>query len=188
MLSSSPISSPPSSAHNSDAEDFTVEVPLSAKEKSDLNIKDAIFKNMRLRRIIKENHNSFINQIAFFHNPSSYHHLHQQDSDPTADNVNLFSENPAAFKDIKKQIRTDEDDTSNVLATVGQAQVTKLQPLFFMMQELRDQKANVYDNQHLGDHLDIMSHFSVDGQGYEATPNNQSLTVNEVMKIHSPIF
>ncbi|KAJ3049868.1 hypothetical protein HK097_009144 [Rhizophlyctis rosea] len=43
-------------------------------------------------------------------------------------------------------------DGSNVLATVGGAQ------------------ANFYDNEHCGDHLDIMSHFVVGGEGYNGRP------------------
>ncbi|KAJ3082534.1 hypothetical protein HK102_001613 [Quaeritorhiza haematococci] len=53
-----------------------------------------------------------------------------------------------------------EVDTSNVLATVGGNQ------------------ANIYDNQHCGDHLDIMSHFVLeepDTSGQSESPDLQSL-------------
>ncbi|KAJ3299411.1 hypothetical protein HK104_009013 [Borealophlyctis nickersoniae] len=75
-----------------------------------------IFRSLRLRRIVRENHGADINQCAFFVRPATDHE--------------------------------EEIDASNILATVGGAQ------------------ANIYDNEHCGDHLDIMSHFVVDGQGY----------------------
>ncbi|KAK4510503.1 rRNA accumulation- protein [Mucor velutinosus] len=73
---------------------------------------DNIFSNMRLRRIVKENHGHDISQLSFFND-----HLSKKSA---------------------KQI-----DTSNVLASVGGCQLS------------------VYDNEHCGDHLDIMSNFDI---------------------------
>ncbi|KAI1302823.1 hypothetical protein EDD11_005493 [Mortierella claussenii] len=96
---------------------------------------ERIFKNLRLRRIVKENHSNEINQLAFClnqrHNntPFGLHHV----------------------KVIEKRgaIRKDPMDNSNILGTTGGPQ------------------ANVYDNEHCGDHLDIMSHFLLDPVGEE---------------------
>ncbi|TPX63110.1 hypothetical protein SpCBS45565_g06848 [Spizellomyces sp. 'palustris'] len=80
--------------------------------------KDEILSSLRLRRIVRENHGSCINQCVFF--PSTNTLASEQDA----------------------------GTASNVLATIGGPQ------------------ANFYDNEHCGDHLDIMSHFVVNGVGY----------------------
>ncbi|KAJ3165685.1 hypothetical protein HDU88_003878 [Geranomyces variabilis] len=54
----------------------------------------------------------------------------------------------AFFPRREKDVPRREDDGGNILATAGGLQV------------------NFYDNEHCGDHLDIMSHFVVDGYGY----------------------
>ncbi|KAI8908155.1 WD40-repeat-containing domain protein [Powellomyces hirtus] len=54
--------------------------------------------------------------------------------------------NSCSFFNVRKD--RNAGDASNIMATVGAAQV------------------NFYDNEHCGDHLDIMSHFVVGGSGY----------------------
>ncbi|KAI9014349.1 WD40-repeat-containing domain protein [Phycomyces nitens] len=84
---------------------------------------------MRLRRIVKENHGSDINQISFFFNSKNF-------SGPVGiDHNKTF--------DKRGAVQRDQTDTSNILATVGGCQL------------------NVYDNEHCGDHLDIMSNFDL---------------------------
>ena len=70
---------------------------------------DQMFHNFRLRRIVKENHGQNINQISFFFNLKNY-------------------EAPIGPDYIKKynkygHIVRDVNDTSNILATVADAQV-----------------------------------------------------------------
>ncbi|KAF9997369.1 hypothetical protein BGZ65_007054 [Modicella reniformis] len=96
---------------------------------------ERIFKNLRLRRIVKENHSSEINQMAFCLNP-------QYNKTPFGlDHVKVF--------EMRGAVKRDPMDNSNVLGTTGGPQ------------------ANVYDNEHCGDHLDIMSHFLLDPVGEE---------------------
>ncbi|KAK3808583.1 MAG: WD40-repeat-containing domain protein [Benniella sp.] len=90
---------------------------------------------MRLRRIVKENHSSEINQMAFCLNPK-----HNKTSFGL-DHVKVFEKRGA--------VKRDPMDNSNILGTTGGPQ------------------ANVYDNEHCGDHLDIMSHFLLDPVGDE---------------------
>ncbi|KAL7331553.1 hypothetical protein PS15p_203730 [Mucor circinelloides] len=72
-----------------------------------------IFSNMRLRRIVKENHGQDISQLSFF------------------------------FNDNTRKRSARRIDTSNVLTSVGGCELS------------------VYDNEHCGDHLDIMSNFDI---------------------------
>ncbi|KAG0197657.1 hypothetical protein BGX28_008849 [Mortierella sp. GBA30] len=96
---------------------------------------EAIFKNLRLRRIVKENHSSEVNQLAFCLNP-------RHNKTPFGlDQVKEFEKRGA--------VKRDPSDNSNVLGTTGGPQ------------------ANIYDNEHCGDHLDIMSHFLLDPVGEE---------------------
>ncbi|KAG0328474.1 hypothetical protein BGZ99_005169 [Dissophora globulifera] len=96
---------------------------------------ERIFKNQRLRRIVKENHSSEINQLAFClnqrHNKTPF----------GLDQVKIFEK--------RGDVKRDPMDNSNILGTTGGAQ------------------ANIYDNEHCGDHLDIMSHFLLDPVGEE---------------------
>ncbi|KAF9129990.1 hypothetical protein BGW39_003595 [Mortierella sp. 14UC] len=96
---------------------------------------EAIFKNLRLRRIVKENHASEINQMAFClnqrHNKTPF----------GLDHIKIFEQRGA--------VKRDSWDNSNILGTTGGPQ------------------ANIYDNEHCGDHLDIMSHFLLDPVGEE---------------------
>ncbi|KAI7858713.1 WD40-repeat-containing domain protein [Circinella umbellata] len=84
---------------------------------------------MRLRRIIKENHGSDVNQLGFFFNNKNF-------SAPVGIDVRKTF-------DKRGSVQREQTDTSNVLATVGGCQL------------------NVYDNEHCGDHLDIMSNFDL---------------------------
>ncbi|KAI9486335.1 MAG: WD40-repeat-containing domain protein [Benjaminiella poitrasii] len=84
---------------------------------------------MRLRRIVKENHGSDINQLSFFFNNKNF----------TAP----FSLEHNKTFDKRGAVQRDNTDTSNILATVGGCELS------------------VYDNEHCGDHLDIMSNFDI---------------------------
>lgn len=70
---------------------------------------ERIFANMRLRRIIKENHGCDINQLAFFFNNKNF-------SAPVGIDVNKTF-------DKRGSVQRDQTDTSNILATVGGCQV-----------------------------------------------------------------
>ncbi|RCH87616.1 hypothetical protein CU097_008960 [Rhizopus azygosporus] len=97
-----------------------------------------VFGNMRLRRIVKENHGQDINQIAFFFNNKNF-------SAPSGLDLNKTFDKRGA-------VQRNSTDTSNILATVGGCELS------------------VYDNEHCGDHLDIMSNFDIteeDGSSHE---------------------
>lgn len=70
---------------------------------------EKIFKNLRLRRIVKENHGESITQLAFFFNNKNF-------TAPVGLDVHKTF-------DKKGTVQRDETDTSNVLATVGGPQV-----------------------------------------------------------------
>ncbi|KAI8974638.1 WD40-repeat-containing domain protein [Pilobolus umbonatus] len=84
---------------------------------------------MRLRRIVKENHGSDINQLSFFFNNKNF-------TGPVGIDLNKTFDKRGA-------VQRESTDTSNVLATVGGCELS------------------VYDNEHCGDHLDIMSNFDL---------------------------
>ena len=70
---------------------------------------EQVFENMRLRRIVKENHGGDINQLAFFFNNKNF-------SAPFGiDKVKTF--------DKRGAVQRHSTDTSNVLATVGGCEV-----------------------------------------------------------------
>jgi hypothetical protein len=70
---------------------------------------EQVFENMRLRRIVKENHGGDINQLAFFFNNKNF-------SAPFGiDQVKTF--------DKRGAVQRHRTDTSNVLATVGGCEV-----------------------------------------------------------------
>ncbi|KAI8068017.1 WD40-repeat-containing domain protein [Gongronella butleri] len=101
-----------------------------------------IFQNMRLRRIIKENHGQDITQLAFFFNNKNFLAPVGLDMQKTFDKHG--------------SVQRDYTDTSNVLATVGGPQV------------------NIYDNEHCGDHLDIMSNFNLASALEEGADNSHT--------------
>lgn len=70
---------------------------------------ERIFANMRLRRILKENHGRDVNQLSFHFNLAHYH------APVGINHIKRF--------DKRGSVQRDENDTSNVLATVGGAQV-----------------------------------------------------------------
>ncbi|KAG0248307.1 hypothetical protein BG011_000220 [Mortierella polycephala] len=129
----------PKSPSSNDAEsqdntssDATVAAAVATNRSEQL---EAIFKNLRLRRIVKENHASEINQMAFCLN-------HRHNRTPFGlDHVKVFEK--------RGSVKRDPWDNSNILGTTGGPQ------------------ANIYDNEHCGDHLDIMSHFLLDPVGEE---------------------
>ncbi|KAI8387479.1 WD40-repeat-containing domain protein [Blakeslea trispora] len=101
---------------------------LKTEDKRDARLED-MFRNMRLRRIVKENHGCDINQLAFFFNSKNFK------APVSLDHHKTF--------DKRGAVQRDSTDTSNVLGTVGGCQLS------------------VYDNEHCGDHLDIMSNFDM---------------------------
>ncbi|KAK9711505.1 hypothetical protein K7432_007803 [Basidiobolus ranarum] len=125
------------------------EMPVQTEVVSEVLTKDQqqekIFKNLRLRRIVKENHGREINQISFHLNEKNY-------TAPFGIDLNKTFDKRGA-------VERDDGDTSNILASVG------------------DTQANIYDNEHCGDHLDIMSHFllSEDRNG-KATASQELFT------------
>ncbi|KAJ2515400.1 hypothetical protein H4217_005196 [Coemansia sp. RSA 1939] len=94
-----------------------------------------IFRNLRLRRIVRENHNGTIAQLAlvFYHPGDKGHNGHGMGGMPSYERT--FDKRGAAVRD--------PEDSSNLLCTTGHTQ------------------ANVYDNENCGDHLDVMSHFQL---------------------------
>lgn len=104
----------------SDASDFSStegqsankKVAVEQKEQENLTKEqrqERVFANMRLRRIIKENHGTDVNQVAFFFNNKNF-------SAPVGLDVNKTF-------DKRGSVQRDQTDTSNVLATVGGCQV-----------------------------------------------------------------
>lgn len=92
-------------------------------------LQSQVFENMRLRRMVKENHATDIMQVGFFFNTKNF------DAPVSFDSNKTF--------DKRGAVQRDESDTSNVLGTVGGCQLS------------------VYDNEHCGDHLDIMSNYDL---------------------------
>ncbi|KAF7726033.1 hypothetical protein EC973_009098 [Apophysomyces ossiformis] len=111
------------------AEDSSVKQDSDAPALSRDQRQERVFANMRLRRIVKENHACDINQLSFFFNSKNF-------SAPVGIDLNKTFDKRGA-------VQRDQTDTSNVLATAGGCQI------------------NVYDNEHCGDHLDIMSNFDL---------------------------
>ncbi|KAI9503017.1 hypothetical protein GGI25_003464 [Coemansia spiralis] len=94
-----------------------------------------IFKNLRLRRIVRENHNSTVAQIALmFYRPG--------DVGLDGHGMGGMSAYERAFDKRGGALR-DSEDSSNLFCATGHTQ------------------ANVYDNENCGDHLDIMSHYQL---------------------------
>lgn len=96
-----------------------------------------IFRNLRLRRIVRENHNTTISQLALMF-------LHPEDinSGNNGRGIGGMVAYERSFDKRGNAIRNPEDN-SNLLGTVGHTQT------------------NIYDNENCGDHLDIMSHFQL---------------------------
>lgn len=85
---------------------------------------EQVFENMRLRRIVKENHGGDINQLAFFFNNKNF-------TAPFGlDQIKTF--------DKRGSVQRHSTDTSNVLATVGGCEVKYTQRNFW--------KCNLYGN------------------------------------------
>ncbi|KAJ1918388.1 hypothetical protein H4219_002614 [Mycoemilia scoparia] len=129
-----------------------------------------IFKNLRLRRIVRENHGSDIQQIAlFFYRPEEQRLVPDGPANnPQLPQATAKSENKEDGMEIdiddredgekthgtgglstyersfdkRGGVKREAEDNSNLLATVGQNQTS------------------IYDNEHCGDHLDIMSHYT----------------------------
>ncbi|KAG2186323.1 hypothetical protein INT43_002761 [Umbelopsis isabellina] len=143
-------SSESSSSNMENASDFSqpstpkqIKTEHDSQELSKEERQERVFSNMRLRRIVKENHGSDINQLAFFFNNKNFSAPYGIDQSKTFDK--------------RGAVQRDQSDTSNVLVTVGGAQI------------------NVYDNEHCGDHLDIMSHFNLAIESEEGSPPNKLL-------------
>ncbi|KAJ2129194.1 hypothetical protein GGH17_004168 [Coemansia sp. RSA 788] len=95
-----------------------------------------IFENLRLRRIVRENHNNTVAQIALmFYRPGDAG-LEGHGTGGMPAYERSFDKRGGALRE--------PDDNSNLLVSAGHTQ------------------ASVFDNENCGDHLDIMSHFQVD--------------------------
>ncbi|KAJ2066281.1 hypothetical protein GGH13_005771 [Coemansia sp. S155-1] len=94
-----------------------------------------IFRNLRLRRIVRENHSSTVAQLSLmFYRPSDVGlNGHGTGGMPTYERS--FDKRGSAIRD--------PEDSSNLLGTAGHIQ------------------ASIYDNENCGDHLDVMSHFQL---------------------------
>lgn len=68
-----------------------------------------VFGNMRLRRIVKENHGRDINQLAFFFNNKNFNAPSGLDLNKTFDK--------------RGAVQRNSTDTSNILATIGGCEV-----------------------------------------------------------------
>ncbi|ORX95229.1 WD40 repeat-like protein [Basidiobolus meristosporus CBS 931.73] len=134
-----------SSVKSEEAEETPVNADTVPKVLTKDQQQEKIFKNLRLRRIVKENHGREINQVSFHLNAKNYTAPFGVDLNKTFDK--------------RGAVERDDGDSSNILASVG------------------DTQANIYDNEHCGDHLDIMSHFllSEDRNG-KATASQELFT------------
>ncbi|KAJ2900815.1 hypothetical protein IWW38_000190 [Coemansia aciculifera] len=94
-----------------------------------------IFRNLRLRRIVRENHNGTVAQLALmFYRPSDVGlNGHGTGGMPAYERT--FDKRGSAIRD--------SEDCSNLLGTAGHTQTS------------------IYDNENCGDHLDVMSHFQL---------------------------
>jgi hypothetical protein len=109
-------SSESSSSNMDNASDFSqpstpkqIKTEHDSQELSKEERQERVFSNMRLRRIVKENHGSDINQLAFFFNNKNFSAPYGIDQSKTFDK--------------RGAVQRDQSDTSNVLVTVGGAQV-----------------------------------------------------------------
>lgn len=80
-----------------------------AEELSKEERQERVFGNLRLRRIVKENHGSDINQLSFFFNNKNFSAPYGIDQSKTFDK--------------RGSVQRDQSDTSNILVTVGGPQV-----------------------------------------------------------------
>ncbi|KAJ1851278.1 hypothetical protein LPJ73_003088, partial [Coemansia sp. RSA 2703] len=94
-----------------------------------------VFKNLRLRRIVRENHNGTVAQISlmFYRPVDTGLNGHGLGGMPPYERT--FDKRGGAIRDAT--------DNSNLLGTIGGSQ------------------ASIFDNENCGDHLDIMSHFQL---------------------------
>ncbi|OMJ11432.1 hypothetical protein AYI69_g9829 [Smittium culicis] len=147
---------------------------VDTNNKIDKNDFEHIFKNLHLRRIVKENHNGTIFSISFNYSKQNFGDINQQKNSMNAsyvgDSNKNFTELSNTLKDnsysnltlsesknsdsfygkyskfVSTGINTAENE--NVLLTISKNQ------------------ANVYDNEHCGDHLDIMSNFHIENERF----------------------
>ncbi|PVU94667.1 hypothetical protein BB561_002369 [Smittium simulii] len=128
-----------------------------------------VFNNMYLRRIVKENHGVEINRLCLNfvraenvrfveisdsaedyndsqdknYNPSMQQVSNSESEKPSNHSIEVEDTDLFVEQNVIKNKR-DPEDYSNVLLTVSTSQ------------------ANIYDNEHCGDHLDIMSNYRSD--------------------------
>lgn len=102
------------------------------------------FKTLFLRRLVRENHGGVIHQCGFAPKP--------QKLKPLNFYMGIYGEK----KDNSNESSISEEDSSNILCTVGGNQL------------------NTYDSMHCGDHLDLVSHFVAIPE--ESTGSNTDLT------------
>ncbi|KAI8335858.1 WD40-repeat-containing domain protein [Chlamydoabsidia padenii] len=120
---------------------------------------------MRLKRILKENHERDINEIAFCFNKTTTSIIKPLDTTEEDDEEENFEEEEEEEFDIFDKLNIDQVDASNILGTLGGAQI------------------NVYDNEHFGNHLDIMSNFNL-GDGLDEEEDYKEKILNSFCWIH----
>ncbi|PVU91662.1 hypothetical protein BB559_004041 [Furculomyces boomerangus] len=139
-------------AENDEKTDFEVPETQTHKEPT----MEEIFDNFNLKRIVRENHGDPIKQICFnFVKPQNVKESEpkheemdcDEEKSEESDSVPTKTESFIVQTDIEfvynqGQTHKDHEDSSNIILAISNQQV------------------NVYDNEHCGDHLDIMSHFS----------------------------
>ncbi|KAJ2722013.1 hypothetical protein GGI07_003603 [Coemansia sp. Benny D115] len=133
------LASPDAQDANQDAGQETA---IPTKDTTTPLTQEHIFGNLRLRRIVRENHNNTVAQICLMYYRPGDKGLngHGQGGMPTYERT--FDKRGNAIREA--------DDNSNLLGTVGYTQ------------------ANIYDNENCGDHLDIMSHYQLPPESTKA--------------------
>ncbi|KAI7826403.1 WD40-repeat-containing domain protein [Kickxella alabastrina] len=111
------------------------EVPGTLGEESSPLTQEHIFTNLRLRRIVRENHNNTVAQLSLMYYRPCDLGLNGHGTGGMPAYERSFDKRGGAIRDA--------NDNSNLLGTVGHMQ------------------ANIYDNENCGDHLDIMSHYQL---------------------------
>ncbi|KAJ1934728.1 hypothetical protein FBU59_005606, partial [Linderina macrospora] len=139
-----------------------IDEPTSEQSEQKPLTQEHIFQNLRLRRIVRENHSSTIAQLAlYFYRPGDLTALNTMDCDDQHSGHGLggLSHYERRF-DKRGAVLRDAGDNSNLLGTVGATQ------------------ANIYDNENLGDHLDIMSHYQL--------PEDSAMPFHTCCWVHTP--
>ncbi|ORX69734.1 WD40 repeat-like protein, partial [Linderina pennispora] len=144
------------------AKKIRIDGPKSEEPEQKPLTQEHIFHNLRLRRIVRENHSSTIAQLAlYFYRPNDLTPLDAMECDGHHKGHGLggLSHYERKF-DKRGAVLRENNDNSNLLGTVGATQ------------------ANIYDNENQGDHLDIMSHYQL--------PEESALPLHTCCWVHTP--